>query len=324
MCQGSCRVGSGRCGRRHWRQDWRKGRRSCCWRRTGSAQMRLCLESRGPSPRRARKSRLVMRRRGRGGVRPRPSVSGSRSCVSGSGVFMLLPGRSAFAVRRATTRPADTRPAARARSSGSCRRWSAGGPADRPAVSVAGRTDCRSPICSGLVRASGSSRGSSVVRGYRCCTFPTVTATHCHDDTDECPAGRAAAVDHLGPGHRDGAPPRDKRDARRTGLRLRLPLTVAARVQRARQRAAARLPPGGTTLGVHSADHLLSAENELNQRRRLILNDHTPADLLAALLAFKHRRCCDVSYALGDLPLPTLAATQTAQGDATVLVSREG
>ncbi len=45
--------------------------------------------------------------------------------------------------------------------------------------------------------------------------------------------------------------------------------------------------PKGTALGTHSPDHLLRVENELNNRPRLILNDHTPAELFAALLASK-------------------------------------
>lgn len=53
--------------------------------------------------------------------------------------------------------------------------------------------------------------------------------------------------------------------------------------------------PKGTALGTHSAEHLLSVENELNNRPRLILNDCTPAALFAALIASETPRCCDVS-----------------------------
>jgi transposase, IS30 family len=40
--------------------------------------------------------------------------------------------------------------------------------------------------------------------------------------------------------------------------------------------------------------HLLAAENELNKRPRLVLNDRAPAELFGALLASKNRPCCDV------------------------------
>jgi IS30 family transposase len=43
--------------------------------------------------------------------------------------------------------------------------------------------------------------------------------------------------------------------------------------------------PKGTPLGIHSADHLLGVEDELNRRPRLILNDRTPAEFFAALIA---------------------------------------
>lgn len=42
----------------------------------------------------------------------------------------------------------------------------------------------------------------------------------------------ADAIDHLGPGHRDGTPPRHHEQARRTRLLLRLPITLATRQQR--------------------------------------------------------------------------------------------
>ena len=43
--------------------------------------------------------------------------------------------------------------------------------------------------------------------------------------------------------------------------------------------------PKGTDLSVHSPEHLLAVENELNSRPRRILNDQTPAELFAVLLA---------------------------------------
>jgi IS30 family transposase len=43
--------------------------------------------------------------------------------------------------------------------------------------------------------------------------------------------------------------------------------------------------PKGTDLAVHSPEHLLAVETELNKRPRIVLSDHTPADLFQALLA---------------------------------------
>jgi transposase, IS30 family len=43
--------------------------------------------------------------------------------------------------------------------------------------------------------------------------------------------------------------------------------------------------PKGTDLSVHSPQHLLAVENELNHRPRRVLQDRTPAGLFAALLA---------------------------------------
>ena len=43
--------------------------------------------------------------------------------------------------------------------------------------------------------------------------------------------------------------------------------------------------PKGTDLSVHTAAHLLAVENELNNRPRMVLHDHTPAHLFTALLA---------------------------------------
>jgi IS30 family transposase len=43
--------------------------------------------------------------------------------------------------------------------------------------------------------------------------------------------------------------------------------------------------PKGTDLGIHSPEHLLAIETELNKRPRLVLNDRAPAELFRALLA---------------------------------------
>ncbi|MDQ6873624.1 MAG: IS30 family transposase [Actinomycetota bacterium] len=43
--------------------------------------------------------------------------------------------------------------------------------------------------------------------------------------------------------------------------------------------------PKGTDLSVHSAEHLLAVENELNERPRQVLNGTAPAELFTALLA---------------------------------------
>jgi IS30 family transposase len=43
--------------------------------------------------------------------------------------------------------------------------------------------------------------------------------------------------------------------------------------------------PKGTDLSIHSPQHLLAVETELNKRPRIVLNDETPADLFTALLA---------------------------------------
>jgi transposase, IS30 family len=52
--------------------------------------------------------------------------------------------------------------------------------------------------------------------------------------------------------------------------------------------------PKGTDLSIHSTQHLLAVENELNNRPRLILNNRAPAELFGALLASENRLCCDV------------------------------
>jgi transposase, IS30 family len=43
--------------------------------------------------------------------------------------------------------------------------------------------------------------------------------------------------------------------------------------------------PKGTDLSIHSPEHLLAVENELNNRPRRVLGDRAPAELFAALLA---------------------------------------
>ncbi len=43
--------------------------------------------------------------------------------------------------------------------------------------------------------------------------------------------------------------------------------------------------PKGTDLGIHTLEHLLAVEEELNNRPRMILDDRTPHQLLTALLA---------------------------------------
>jgi len=43
--------------------------------------------------------------------------------------------------------------------------------------------------------------------------------------------------------------------------------------------------PKGTDLSIHSPEHLLAVENELNNRPRHVLNDQAPAELFTALLA---------------------------------------
>jgi len=43
--------------------------------------------------------------------------------------------------------------------------------------------------------------------------------------------------------------------------------------------------PKGTALSIHSPEHLLGVEIELNNRPRLVLTNRAPADLFATLLA---------------------------------------
>lgn len=52
--------------------------------------------------------------------------------------------------------------------------------------------------------------------------------------------------------------------------------------------------PKGTDLSVHSPEHLLAVENELNRRPRRVLDDCTPAELFAALVASETTPRCDV------------------------------
>jgi transposase, IS30 family len=52
--------------------------------------------------------------------------------------------------------------------------------------------------------------------------------------------------------------------------------------------------PKGTDLSIHSPQHLLAVENELNNRPRRVLRDLAPAELFAALLASESPPCCDV------------------------------
>jgi len=96
------------------------------------------------------------------------------------------------------------------------------------------------------------------------------------------------AVHHLGPGNRDGPPPDDHPDARRSGLLLRVPLAVAARLEREHCESNGLLRdyfPKGTDLSSHPPQHLLAVEDQLNTRPGRILGDRTPAELFAALLA---------------------------------------
>jgi transposase, IS30 family len=52
--------------------------------------------------------------------------------------------------------------------------------------------------------------------------------------------------------------------------------------------------PKDTDLSIHSTQHVLAVENELNNRPRLALNDRATAELFAALLASNNRPRCDV------------------------------
>lgn len=50
----------------------------------------------------------------------------------------------------------------------------------------------------------------------------------------------------------------------------------------------------GTDLSVHTAEHLLAVETEVNRRPRQVLGNRSPFNLLYALLASENSPCCDV------------------------------
>lgn len=52
--------------------------------------------------------------------------------------------------------------------------------------------------------------------------------------------------------------------------------------------------PKGTDLSRHSPEHLSAVEDELNNRRRDVLDGQTPATLFAALLTSPDTERCDV------------------------------
>lgn len=51
--------------------------------------------------------------------------------------------------------------------------------------------------------------------------------------------------------------------------------------------------PKGTNLSVHSPQHLLAVENELNRRPRQVIQDCTPTELFESLLTSSHVTCCN-------------------------------
>lgn len=51
--------------------------------------------------------------------------------------------------------------------------------------------------------------------------------------------------------------------------------------------------PKGTDLSVHSPQHLLAVENELNRRPRQVIQDCTPTELFESLLTSNHVNCCN-------------------------------
>lgn len=51
--------------------------------------------------------------------------------------------------------------------------------------------------------------------------------------------------------------------------------------------------PKGTDLSVHSPQHLLAVENELNRRPRQVIQDCTPTELFESLLTSSHVTCCN-------------------------------
>ena len=49
----------------------------------------------------------------------------------------------------------------------------------------------------------------------------------------------------------------------------------------------------GTDLRVHSPQHLLAIENELNRRPRRVIQDCTPTELFESRLTSSHVNCCN-------------------------------
>ena len=99
-------------------------------------------------------------------------------------------------------------------------------------------------------------------------------------------ARRAGPHHHLGPGHRDGPPRRLHHRHRHPGLLLRPARTLAARLEREHQRAAAPVPaqrhrPVRRTPPTTSP----ASPRSLNNRPRKTLGFMTPSEKLAELLA---------------------------------------
>nr|WP_246222511.1 IS30 family transposase [Phytoactinopolyspora limicola] len=54
--------------------------------------------------------------------------------------------------------------------------------------------------------------------------------------------------------------------------------------------------PKGSDLSAYSPEHLMAVETELNNRPRIVLNDHSPAEVFQALLTSPNlSACCDVN-----------------------------
>ncbi len=107
------------------------------------------------------------------------------------------------------------------------------------------------------------------------------------EETDGRPAGRAAAVDHLGSRNRDGPTP-DHHQVTRRAIYFCDSRSPWQRGSNENMNGLLRdYFPKGTDLSTHSPEHLLAVENELNSRPRRVLNDQAPAELFAALLASK-------------------------------------
>jgi len=51
--------------------------------------------------------------------------------------------------------------------------------------------------------------------------------------------------------------------------------------------------PKGTDLSVHSPQHLLAVENELNRRPRQVIQDCAPTELFESLLTSSRVTCCN-------------------------------